>query len=509
MPAVSGSPTQLAASVTSLANLAGLPDDAYKDGDFAYVQSTRATYQLDRTSAAAPSSVAVDTFSGNGQWVFFQASSSWETQATWYIDPAAGDDENDGATTTTALETWAEFTRRVETVSMVMTVTILSNIAEALVGHFSAANTSAVLIIQGLPTVLASGGGAGHSTLSDPVAATNTRGLVIVDNLVTAAGVPTTFAAYTGKMLRSPEISTAGPFVAPMLRASGADANVPWWCRWSSSNTKPANDSVIEVLDLVTCPTVQITTDCLPVQLRYFAFTSTGDVRSAPVVLTALAFDTAITTPSTIGTWFGCEFRGYAAASGAASQRLMGCYLNGAGVVYPGAGRLAIIGGGTTVNLLMFTPGSVAFQGFVAEGAKIQVGAAAVQSGGALTVEVGSSVCLGVFGATGHGIEVLGGGAQMRASTVFGSGNTGYGVKASAGGKVFFSGTPTITGTSGDVNLSAAPNLAATNVVPIRDGIPTAPAIAMTTWATWAAARPGGLERYAVNLADGSAITGG
>ncbi len=135
MPAVSGSPTQLAASVTTLANLAGLPDDAYKDGDFAYVQSTRATYQLDRTSNATPSSVAVDTFSGNGQWVFFQASSSWTTERlvagniAWYVDSLNGDDENDGDVAT-PIQTLRELSRRLRRLQRgtLYTVHILNDI---------------------------------------------------------------------------------------------------------------------------------------------------------------------------------------------------------------------------------------------------------------------------------------------------------------------------------------------------------------------------------------------
>lgn len=189
MPAVSGSPTQLAASVTTLANLAGLPDDAYKDGDFAYVQSTRATYQLDRTSAATPSSVAVDAFSGNGQWVFFKASTSWAGQAVWYINSTTGDDENDGETANTALETYAELRRRLSfgpTFSCVVYVTGTS-LDQIVIDE--AYTVDSKIHILGVPVVSATG------TLG-VVTAKSEAGNTLV-NIVSA-----TLAANVGKVFR-------------------------------------------------------------------------------------------------------------------------------------------------------------------------------------------------------------------------------------------------------------------------------------------------------------------
>ena len=69
---VSGTITQLAASVATPADLTGLPDDAFLDGDFAFVASLgrSGTFQLDRASQATPDNVnVIATYTGNGVWV--------------------------------------------------------------------------------------------------------------------------------------------------------------------------------------------------------------------------------------------------------------------------------------------------------------------------------------------------------------------------------------------------------------------------------------------------------
>ncbi len=77
MPAVSGSPTQVRTSATTAADLAGTPDDAFNEGDFACVTSLwpNSTFRLCRTPlGAAPDNVnTIDTFSGNGYWEVFGA----------------------------------------------------------------------------------------------------------------------------------------------------------------------------------------------------------------------------------------------------------------------------------------------------------------------------------------------------------------------------------------------------------------------------------------------------
>ncbi len=509
MPAVSGSPTQLAASVTTLANLGGLPDDAYKDGDFAYVQSTRATYQLDRTSNATPSSVAVDTFSGNGQWVFFQASTSWQTQATWYIDPATGDDENEGATTGTALATWREFCRRMPAISIPTTVTFIGSTIEALRGSFANGGSTASLIISGTPTVFASGGVTpGTSTFVDPIIATNTRGTITCTNLVRASdGAAIDFSVCVGKMVRSPSVSASGEFIAYVLANAAGVAQHGWWGRASLSTTPPSNNALVEVLTLPTCTAVALTSSSFPIQVRYVKMLDVYP--HIPMIDCGMLVQLAAT--SNLGKWFACEFTARL-GTGDGISILNGCLFSTTAnfQIYTEGPNCLLNGCGATTTMSITSPGRVGLQGMLIQGGQLIIGGGAGNVGysAGVVVDSDTGTPFGVYGSPSNGVTV-GGGAVLRATSPWGASNAGYGLKVSASSNALFNGTPTITGASGDVNLSAAPNLAATNVVPIRDGVPTAPAIAMTTWATWAAARPGGLERYAVNLADGSAITGG
>lgn len=79
MPAVSGSPTQNASSVANLLELAGIPDDAFKAGDLAYVDGI-GSYRLVRTTPAPSGSIPA--YSGNGYWEPLSAAPS---------GPAGGD----------------------------------------------------------------------------------------------------------------------------------------------------------------------------------------------------------------------------------------------------------------------------------------------------------------------------------------------------------------------------------------------------------------------------------
>lgn len=100
-----------------VANLAGLSsqnDLSLDNGCFLYVNTVRSIFILDRTSTQPVDGITVvATLSGVGRWLRLPiAHPSWLSQATWFIDPAAGDDENVGSTAAAALKTHAELTRR-------------------------------------------------------------------------------------------------------------------------------------------------------------------------------------------------------------------------------------------------------------------------------------------------------------------------------------------------------------------------------------------------------------
>lgn len=98
-----------------IAALAAFDDRQIDDGGIAYTTTVRAPWTK-RVVSPAPAGdgiTIVPTASGDGAWYRTTlAHLSWTTQTLWYIDPALGDDENDGETDTTALATWAELERR-------------------------------------------------------------------------------------------------------------------------------------------------------------------------------------------------------------------------------------------------------------------------------------------------------------------------------------------------------------------------------------------------------------
>lgn len=81
MPATSGSPTQNTSFVETALDLAGLPDDSFKTGDFACVAALmpNGTFRLNRDAAGPADNVnVIETYSGNGFWEVFKSLASGE-----------------------------------------------------------------------------------------------------------------------------------------------------------------------------------------------------------------------------------------------------------------------------------------------------------------------------------------------------------------------------------------------------------------------------------------------
>lgn len=584
MPAVAGSPTQNTTVAATPAELAGLPDDAFRDGDLAYVRSLwpQSSFRLRRTAlGSTPNNVtAIATLSGNGYWElvptggnpitladiaalaafndayldqgaavyveslrsYFQKgafktvatptvtevecasgagtwyrtpvnSATWQSQASWHIDPTSGDDENDGSSTAAggsptyvgAIKTWGEFLRRMPVITIVTTVTFVGTTIEELRGSFKPGGPNAALLIQGTPTVFATGAG-GTNTFVDPVTATNTRGTITCTNLIRQSdGAVINFDTCAGKLVRSPATDASSPFATFVLASVGGVAQHGWWTRTSLSSTAPAVGAAIEVLDLPTCPAICLTAESFSIQVRYMKVGSPyPDTTSINCVG---EFFPNLGASSLLGKWFACEFTSRL-LGGEGATTMNACLFSTTAqfLFLPSHSNLINGGGSTAAEFKVNAFGRCGIQRMLFQGSKLMVGDVGYAYSRGVAVQ---STSCGFYGSPSNGIEVVGG-AAFGAETLWGTSNNGYGIKVSSAGTVAIRSdqTPTLTGSSGDLNLSAAPNLAATNVVPIRDGVPTAPAIAMTTWATWNAARPGGLERCAVNLSDGTAITG-
>jgi hypothetical protein len=94
--------------------LVALADGDLLDGTQITVASFQRPFVLARGSVAALlAGVCYATASGVGRWLTGETPSNvWASRAAWYIDQAAGDDEDDG-TIATPLRTWDELVRRV------------------------------------------------------------------------------------------------------------------------------------------------------------------------------------------------------------------------------------------------------------------------------------------------------------------------------------------------------------------------------------------------------------
>lgn len=510
-------PTPNMPSVGNLAELSAFDDASILDGGVAYVQSLRSYFQKRVVSPlpAFDGITVVSASSGTAAWYRLDmASPSWSVQAAWFIDPANGNDQNDGATSAAggasadyvgALKTWAEFVRRVRNVNIGMTVAILSNIGEPLRGEFSTTSSTAYLVVAGQPTVLAYATG---TTFVDPVPSTNTRGTVTATDLTVAAtGLPGSFSSYVGKLMRAQAVDEYTHW--PILRASSANvAQGGGWAQ-SLSTTKPVNGTRIEVIELVTAPTIGIVTNGLSVTARNFKFTSTatGDaliINPLRSLTTSRTGAGGVILQSTLTaceisqsvqgaqTWFiACVFTASSSAVTIVPQSGSTCTFNGGGSLRP-------------INI--WNPGIVQFQGFMVQGGRIAVGGLATSTnspGTGAVVMVSSS--LGVFDSPANtdGIVVTNGAAfhVSSSATLYGSGNGNYGMRVENGGFVRLPMTPTITGGSGDLLFNGA----ATAIPPLTAGAAVPAAAPLTTWGQWAAAP---FNKFVMNYATGSRILG-
>lgn len=165
----------------------------------AYVQTVRAYYNYDSTSALTADGITVVTATGGGRWLRnSEPSLSWAYQATWFIDATNGNDENTGATSgagaTGPLKHWAELQRRIDTrfgaadLQQQTTVSFLGSVLEYCHLWYSMSESVAAnarLIIRSDSTavtivVASSGGGISAVSAINRATGTQTR-LTITD----------------------------------------------------------------------------------------------------------------------------------------------------------------------------------------------------------------------------------------------------------------------------------------------------------------------------------------
>lgn len=185
--------------VPNIAALQALDSAGYPSGQLVNVQTLRSAgyFVLDKDSTATPDNITVvDALNATGNWLRQENEAlSWTYQTTWYVDPAAGNDEGTGATPATALKTVAELARRLTCVfqNSTYTVNVLGTVPNTdsfvdrrkiVTGATTATNNGSAIIFVGQRTSL----GTITSAAGTKQTAPNTAAATAQAELVRAAG---------------------------------------------------------------------------------------------------------------------------------------------------------------------------------------------------------------------------------------------------------------------------------------------------------------------------------
>lgn len=181
--------------VPNIAALQALDSAGYQSGQMVNVQTLRSAgyFVLDKDSTATPDNITVvDALNATGNWLRQENEAlSWTYQTTWYVDPAAGNDEGTGATPATALRTVAELARRLTCVfqNSIYTANLLGDIPNTdsfvdrrrlVTGATTATTYGSSIVFQGQRTVVESITTAAGTTQTDPTTAAATAQAEVV-----------------------------------------------------------------------------------------------------------------------------------------------------------------------------------------------------------------------------------------------------------------------------------------------------------------------------------------
>jgi hypothetical protein len=150
------------ASVSTLAALRALPDTALPAGSQVWVSSVGALYTLNKTSTATLlGTEIVATQSAVGRWkrILTSSDSRWASVADWYIDPATGDDENEG-TALAPLATPDEIYMRLyeqRITAATLTLWVVSSVATTKVARLRIRESVGIVYVKGTRTVTRTG----------------------------------------------------------------------------------------------------------------------------------------------------------------------------------------------------------------------------------------------------------------------------------------------------------------------------------------------------------------
>jgi hypothetical protein len=224
----------LTIELASASRLVDLDTDALDDQATTSVKSVEDSFQLDKTplaaTLAAADGITIVVSGTNPTHVWIRKlirSLNWVNQASWFLDPAAGNDENSGDVVGSPLLTLAELTRRINGASIIATTTI--TLAAGTYGDLTldlSVATGVFVIVQGALTTSATGT-LSAVTDSAPLAfpGVSTRGAV------TNTGGDPAYVDRTRLRLTSGTNSGALAWVTRVIATDNANVS-----RWANAN---------------------------------------------------------------------------------------------------------------------------------------------------------------------------------------------------------------------------------------------------------------------------------
>lgn len=124
---------QINLSVPNKAALIAINTTTFTSGVRRFVETYKSWFTFDRDTPdrVAKADVVIAPTTGGGLWVReTQPDQYWSVQASWFIDPISGNDENEGDTSVDALKTRSEYARRTDGMPVYQntTITIMSSL---------------------------------------------------------------------------------------------------------------------------------------------------------------------------------------------------------------------------------------------------------------------------------------------------------------------------------------------------------------------------------------------
>jgi hypothetical protein len=444
-------------SISTLDEMLIHSDHEVEDGETVWVRSVRCAFVYRIGSGLTPDGVTVvGSAFAPGAWVRLTETTdpSWLAQPTWYIDPVNGLDSNTGSDLSHAIKTCAEWQRRLGAPAILRqatTVTFVSDVpaSDPLFGDVWLAAGGA-LVLQGTPkSALHTGTFSTVTVQNDAINqpwevssgtfdwSTVLSHQIVITHSTNLSNVGA--RSWVGKALALGHARTA-PFDTMPMAFTTPTQVIP---------IAGATPDTFEVRSLVSVPVGLLQINIVDPEIPLtglsplfwatdLSFTCNGNGTTG----------FASTSMSLSGFFIGCELLGFVWGSGA--WNWFDCHITSQQV--SGSSIVGLVGGLATSDLGVYSIGGVQFDGDVLfQGAGIR-----------LQVDSASSIAqVGIFDATGDAVDLFGVTAYQHGpingpNRIFGSGNSGAGVHATAGSTFVYGVKPTVTGSGGDSSVGGA-----------------------------------------------------